>query len=120
MDGDVDAAVQQRLFDLAGEQALAADVLQRAVEDLVAGDLDHHDLERRFGQVEGGHQAGAASHAPATARAASHGFRSSGAGGGGQVIVMRQGLMPPVPGLTTALTSRPAVSRGMGKRQEDR
>ena len=50
---------QQRLLDLAGEQALAADLFQRAVVDHVAGDLDNHDFERRFGQVEGRHQAAA-------------------------------------------------------------
>jgi hypothetical protein len=43
--GDVDAAVQQRVVDLLGEQALAADVGERLVEDLVARGLDDHDLE---------------------------------------------------------------------------
>ena len=51
------AAVQQRLLDLAREQALAADLFQRPVLDLVARHLDHHDLERRFGQVKRRHQA---------------------------------------------------------------
>ena len=56
MHGDVDAAVQQGLFNLAGEQALAANLFQRLVQNLVAGDFDHHDLKRRFGQGIGGHK----------------------------------------------------------------
>jgi hypothetical protein len=54
MDGDVDAAVQQGLLDLLGEQGLAADLHQAAVLDLVAGgdDLDQHHLLER--QVHGG------------------------------------------------------------------
>ena len=59
MHRDVDAAVQERLFDLAREQALAADLFQRLVKDLVAGDLDHHDRERRLGQRKGLHQTSA-------------------------------------------------------------
>ncbi len=57
MHGDVDAAVQQRILDLAGEQALAADLLERAVLHPVAGGLDHHDLEGVAGQSECRHQA---------------------------------------------------------------
>lgn len=45
VDGDVDAAVQQRLVDLFGEQPLAANVRQRLVQDLVAGGLDDADLQ---------------------------------------------------------------------------
>ena len=56
MHGDIDAAVQQRLFNLAGEQTLAADLFQRLVQNLVAGDFDHHDVKRRFGQGIGGHK----------------------------------------------------------------
>jgi hypothetical protein len=56
MDGDVDAARSQRLLDLAGEEALAADLLQRAVEHPVAGGLDHHDLEGGFGKAVRLHQ----------------------------------------------------------------
>ena len=42
VDGDIDAAVQQGLLDLLGEQGLAADFQQAAVLDAVAGgdDLD--------------------------------------------------------------------------------
>lgn len=43
--GDVDAAVQQRVVNLLGEQALAANVGQRLVQDLVAGGLDDDDLQ---------------------------------------------------------------------------
>ena len=59
MDRDIDRAIQQRLFDLAREQALAADFLQRLVEDLVPRHLDHHDLEGILGQGKGRHQAAA-------------------------------------------------------------
>ena len=52
MDSNIDAARQKRLFDLAGEQPLAADLAQRFVLHHVAGDLDHHHLERRLGQPE--------------------------------------------------------------------
>eukprot|EP00958_Prasinococcus_capsulatus_P015766 scaffold1690_cov366-Prasinococcus_capsulatus_cf.AAC.2 len=44
--GDVDAAVQEGLVDLLGEEALAANVRQGLAEHLVAGGLDHHDLQR--------------------------------------------------------------------------
>jgi hypothetical protein len=57
MHGDVDGACQQGLFDLAGEQALAADLFQGAVLNLVAGDLDHHDLECPGRQGKGGGKA---------------------------------------------------------------
>ena len=54
---------EQLLLDLLGEQPLVADLLQRPVggdqRRVVAGGLDDHDLERVFGQVEGGHQPGA-------------------------------------------------------------
>ena len=46
MHGDVDAAVQQGLIDLLREEALAADVRQRLVQDLVAGRFDDADLQR--------------------------------------------------------------------------
>ena len=49
MDGKLDGALQQRLLDLLGEQALAADLVQLAVLDPVAGGADDHDLG--FGQV---------------------------------------------------------------------
>ena len=41
----VDGAVQQRLLDLLGEKALAADLRQSPVEDLVAGGLDNDDFD---------------------------------------------------------------------------
>ena len=37
MDGEVDPAVEQGLVDLLGEQALAADIGERAILDAVAG-----------------------------------------------------------------------------------
>ena len=57
MHGDVDLAGEQRVLDLAREQALAADLRQRPVEHPVAGGLDHDDLEGGLGQVVRGHQA---------------------------------------------------------------
>jgi hypothetical protein len=44
--GDVNAPLQQRVVDLLCEQALAADVRQRLVQDLVARGLDDADLQR--------------------------------------------------------------------------
>ena len=46
MHGEVDVAGQQRLLDLLGEQALAADLGERPVLDAVAGGLDDAHLER--------------------------------------------------------------------------
>ena len=46
MHGEVDAPVEQRLLDLLGEQALAADLGQRPVLDAVAGGADDDDLDR--------------------------------------------------------------------------
>jgi hypothetical protein len=43
--GDVDAAVEQRVVDLLGEQPLPADVRQGLPQDLVARGLDDADLE---------------------------------------------------------------------------
>ena len=56
MHGDIDGPIQQRLFDLAGEQALAADFLQRAVLNGVARHLDDADGKGILGQVKRGHQ----------------------------------------------------------------
>jgi hypothetical protein len=53
MDGQVDAAVQHRLVQLLGEQALAARLLQAAVLDAVAGGDDGDDLERAIGVGDG-------------------------------------------------------------------
>ena len=47
MDGEIDAADDQRLLDLLGEEALAADLLQLAVLHPVAGGADDGDLRRR-------------------------------------------------------------------------
>jgi len=44
--GNVDAAVQQGIVNLLGEQALATNVGQRLVQDLVARGLDDDDLQR--------------------------------------------------------------------------
>ena len=43
MHGNIDIAGQQRLFNLAGEQALAADFFQRAIDDLIAGHFNDYD-----------------------------------------------------------------------------
>ena len=56
MHGDVDAAGEQRLLDLLGEQALAAGLRQRPVLDAVAAGRDHHDLERVLRQAMRRHQ----------------------------------------------------------------
>ncbi len=45
MDGQIDAPVQQRLFNLLGEHSLGADLRQRHVEDLVARRLDNFELD---------------------------------------------------------------------------
>jgi hypothetical protein len=59
MDRNVDLARQQGLLDLLGEQALAADLAQRAILHLVAGGLNDADLDGAGrGQVRmGGDQA---------------------------------------------------------------
>jgi hypothetical protein len=92
MHRDVDAAIQQRLLDLAGEQALAADFLQRLVEDLVAGDLDHRDREGGLGQVEGGHQAGARLVRLGQRQGRSTGADFQGCGGRGECVSHGQAL----------------------------
>lgn len=43
--GNVDAAVQQSIVDLLGEQTLATNVSQRLVQDLVASRLDDANLQ---------------------------------------------------------------------------
>ena len=45
MHREVDRAGEQRLLDLLGEQALAADLRQRPVADHVAGGADDLDLD---------------------------------------------------------------------------
>ena len=59
MHGEIDAAVEQRLLDLLGEQALAADLGQRAVLDRVAGGADDDELDRVLAHIQGGRQPGA-------------------------------------------------------------
>ena len=59
MNGEIDAAVVERLFQFLGEKALATSFRQRAILDTVAGRADHHDLERLFRKVVRGHQTGA-------------------------------------------------------------
>lgn len=56
MHRDVDGARQHVGLDLAGEKPLAADLLEGAVDDLVAGGLDHDDGEGLVRQIEGGGQ----------------------------------------------------------------
>ncbi len=56
MHGNIDLPRQQRVFNLAGEQALAADLFQRAVQHSVAGGLDHHDFESIGLKTMRGHQ----------------------------------------------------------------
>ena len=45
VDSNVDAAIKESIVNLLGEQALASDVGQRLVQDLVAGGLDDLDLK---------------------------------------------------------------------------
>ena len=45
MHGNVDAAVQQGVVNLLGEEALAADVGQGLVQNLVASGLDDDDVQ---------------------------------------------------------------------------
>jgi len=59
MHSDIDVTRQERLFDLTGEQAFAVNLAQWLIKDLITCDLDHADLERRFGQIKRGHQAAA-------------------------------------------------------------
>ena len=50
MHREVDAAVEQRLLDLLGEQALAADLGEQAGLHAVAGRADRHQFERPVGR----------------------------------------------------------------------
>ena len=78
---------QQRLLDLAGEQALAADLLQRPVLHPVAGGLDRRRSRRPPPAGRSAATAGRASHAPAPAPAASRGCRSSAVGRGRAAVI---------------------------------
>ena len=46
--GNVHAAVNEGIVNLLGEKTLAADVSQRAIQHLVAGSFDDHQLQRAF------------------------------------------------------------------------
>ena len=58
MHREIDGAVEQRLLDLLGEQALAADLRERPVLDHVAGGADRHDRDRVGCDPVGGRQPG--------------------------------------------------------------
>jgi hypothetical protein len=53
---NIDATIQQRLFNLARKQTLAADILQRPILNLVAHHLDDHNRKGRLRQVMRQHQ----------------------------------------------------------------
>ena len=48
---DIRPAIEQRRLDLFGEESLAADGVQRPIEDLVALGLEHHKLDRLLGSL---------------------------------------------------------------------
>ena len=52
MHGEIDAAVEQRLLDLLGEQALAAHFRQRPVLDGIARGADDDEFDRRLVDAE--------------------------------------------------------------------
>ncbi len=56
MDGNIDLPRQKRLFDFTGEQTLAANVFQGAVQNLIAQNLDDGDVKRLFRQIKGRHE----------------------------------------------------------------
>jgi hypothetical protein len=56
MHSHVDAAIMQLFFQLPGEQALAANLCQRAVLDLVPGCGNHNDLDDIGIETMGSHQ----------------------------------------------------------------
>ena len=82
MHRQIDPPVQQRLVDLLGEQALAADLGQRPVEDPVAGGLDDDHLDRRPARPAPAGSAAAARRSPRSAPgpAGCRGCRCAGAG----------------------------------------
>jgi hypothetical protein len=86
MDGDVDGPVEKGILDFAREQALAADLTQRLVLDLVASDLDDHDFEGVFRQREGRHQAAAGFMRLPQGEGGASGADLQGTCGGGQII----------------------------------
>ena len=53
MNGEIDGARYQRLLDLLGEEALAAFLAERAIDDPVARRLDDDELAGAFGQLVG-------------------------------------------------------------------
>ena len=52
VDRNVDLAGQQVVFDFARKQTLAADILERAILNDIAGHFDHHDFESRLRDFE--------------------------------------------------------------------
>ena len=73
-------AGEQRLLDLAGEEALAADLAERPVLHPVAGGLDRHDRRRRPRAGRAPPSAGRGSRAPGRAPAGCRGCRCGAAG----------------------------------------
>ena len=73
--GESDVATEQRLVDLLGEEALAADVSQRLVLDAVARGGDDAEIDIAFAKPVGLTQAIAHDAAPATEPAGCHGCR---------------------------------------------
>jgi hypothetical protein len=51
MHGQIDAAIQQSVLDLLGEQPLAAHLAQRAILDAVTAGLDDDRFEKALGQA---------------------------------------------------------------------
>jgi hypothetical protein len=45
VDGEIDLAREQRLFDLLGEQALAADLGERPIDERIARSADYLDRD---------------------------------------------------------------------------
>ena len=54
MNGQIDGAIEQRLFDLFGEEAFGADAVERNVRDAVAGGLDDLDRGTQGRAIPGG------------------------------------------------------------------
>jgi hypothetical protein len=73
------------VLDLAGEETLAADLLQRAVQHLVPGRLDDDDVERLLGQVEGLRQPVACLVRLGKRQGRAAGADAEGAGGGREI-----------------------------------
>ena len=85
--GEVDAAVQQRLVDLLGEQALAAEVGQAAVLHRIAGGADDGGFGGSVGSQGVDHQAGLDQGERRASGADAQGWHGSGHGG---VVLLRR------------------------------